>query len=274
MADLSVTALYTSGAWSWAQLPGTELLASKEAGRVFAVTNGALAVGGLFTGAPDLRCSLVQRHLIIDGLLRESGARHVLELAAGLAPRGVAVTADAGVTYTEVDRPAVVEHKRTLLARTEAGRAVLARPNLRFIGADLADAPLEPFVTAPAGQPLFVIAEGLLMYLEAEAQRAFWRRVRALFEGRPGTLVFDLVPAVEQGDGGVAGRLLGKLFKRATKGGAFVRDGRTRGDIAGELAALGFTAEHLEPAAVLDRFNLPHGDVRTQQLVWSATLSP
>src|SRR5262249_59090397 len=74
MADLSVTALYTSGAWAWARLPGTDLLASKDAARVFAVTNGALALGGLFTRAPSLRCSLVQRHLIIDGLLAESGA--------------------------------------------------------------------------------------------------------------------------------------------------------------------------------------------------------
>src|SRR5262249_29844996 len=161
---------------------------------VFDCTNLALAATRPLTRAPSLRCSLLQRHVIIDKLLETAAAKHVLELAAGLSRRGVAVSADPTVTYTEVDRPGVLEIKRKLLARTVEGRAVLARENLRLVGADLADAALEPLCSAPPGTPLFVVAEGLFSYPDAAGRRALWRRIRALFDGRPGTLVFDLVP--------------------------------------------------------------------------------
>jgi O-methyltransferase involved in polyketide biosynthesis len=266
--DLSVTALYTSGAWSWGGLPGAELLASREANAAFDATNLVLSITALFAAGPSLRCSLLQRHLMMDRLLAESGAEHVLELAAGLSRRGVAVSADPRVSYTEVDRAAVVARKRQLLSRSEAGRAVLARPNLRFVAADLADASLDELVTAHAGAPLFVVAEGLLMYLDAAAQRSLWRRVRALFDARPGTLVFDLVPLVEHARPGRASRALRWLFRRATRGARFERDSRTRDDISAELRELGFAVEPLDPRAVLDRWQLPYGDVRTQQLLF------
>src|SRR5262249_58354192 len=83
-----VTALYTSGAWSWGRLPGAELLASREAKAAFDGTNLVLAVTSLFASGPSLRCSLIQRHLMIDRLLADAGAKHVLELAAGLSPPG------------------------------------------------------------------------------------------------------------------------------------------------------------------------------------------
>ncbi|HKA90641.1 MAG TPA: class I SAM-dependent methyltransferase [Haliangiales bacterium] len=266
--DLSVTALYTSGAWSWGRLPGAELLASREAKAAFDGTNLVLAVTSLFASGPSLRCSLIQRHLMIDRLLADAGAKHVLELAAGLSRRGVAVTADPTVRYTEVDRAPVIAHKRRLLARSDAGRAALARPNLRLVGADVVDAPLGDLADAPDGAPLFVIAEGLLMYLDAPAQRSLWRRIRALFDRRPGVLVFDLVPLAEHARVGRAGRALRWLFRRATRGARFARDARTRHDIAAELRDLGFAVELLEPSAVIDRWRLPHGDVRTQQLLF------
>lgn len=266
--DLSVTALYTNGAWSWARLPGAELLASREAKAAFDATNLVLSVTGLFASGPSLRCSLIQRHLMIDRLLADAGAKHVLELAAGLSRRGVAVSADPSVTYTEVDRAPVIAHKRRLLSRTEAGRTALARPNLRLVAADLADAPLDELGDAPDGAPLFVIAEGLLMYLDPAAQRSLWRRVHALLDGRPGVLVFDLVPLTEHPHVGRAGRALRWLFRRATRGARFERDARTRDDIARELGDLGFSVEMLEPSAVIERWQLPHGDVRTQQLLF------
>jgi len=261
MADgehLLLTALYTNGAWSWGELPCAELLENRDARAVFAVTNSALALARPAWG-PSLRCGLVQRHLMIDRLFAGSRARHVLELAAGLAPRGVARSADPSVVYTEVDREQVMALKRRVLERTAAGRAALARPNLRLVSAELGDTPLEGLVT---GAPLFVIAEGLFMYLEAAAQRALWRRIFAV---RPETFVFDLVPAVEQGAPGLGGRLLGWLMARATGGARFARDARTRADIAAELRAIGFAVEVLEPRDVA---GLPHADVKTEVVLF------
>jgi O-methyltransferase involved in polyketide biosynthesis len=273
--DLSPTALYTAGTWAWAGLPGAELVAHKDTKNVFGVVNVFLAlVRPFYRRPPSLKHSLVQRHLMIDHLLADSGANDVLELAAGLSTRGVRATADPAVQYVELDRPAVVAKKRELLARSDAGRAALARANLRLVAGDVADAPLAEL--APPGRaPLFVIAEGLLMYLAAEAQRALWKKIRALLDARGGTFVFDLVPTVEQAKPGLVGRALGWLMRRFTKGGDFVRDARTRDDVVAELAAAGFAeVTRLEPADAPAAWRLPHLDRRTQQLLFVARVAP
>jgi len=120
------------------------------------------------------------------------------------------------------------------------------------------------------GEPLHVVVEGLFMYLDGPAQRALWARLRRLFEGRGGALVFDLVPVIEQPKPGVAGRGLGWLMSRFTGGASFVRDARDRTAITQDLMAAGFTVELLEPKDVVDRWSLPFRDVRTQQLLWVA----
>ena len=117
-----MTALYTSQTWTWGKLPGANLLATPEAKVVFRVTNIALFFMRLVRwNLPSLRCSLLQRHAIIDRLLRESQARQVLELASGLSRRGAAFSEDSALQYVEVDLPHVVAHKRRLLERTPEG---------------------------------------------------------------------------------------------------------------------------------------------------------
>jgi len=264
--DLSVTALYTAGTWAWAALPGAELLADDDARRVFAVTNAALK---LRPRAPSLRHALVQRHVMIDRALEDAKLAHVLELAAGLSRRGAHLSGRPDVTVTEVDLPAVIARKRALLERTAEGRAVLARPNLRLVAGDVASIDLAALAAAPPGARLAVVAEGLLMYLDAAAQRDLFARVRALL-GAGGLFVFDLVPQVEQPPPGVAGRALAGLMRRFTRGGDFVRDTRSRDDIAADLRAAGFTVEALAPADAPAHWAIPHLDQRTQQLVWVA----
>jgi O-methyltransferase involved in polyketide biosynthesis len=271
--DLSVTALYTCGTWAWAGLPAAEIFDHPDAQRVFGVTNAALSLARPFFGKPpSLRHSLVQRHVMIDRLLAESGARGVLEIAAGLSRRGAAATsADAALHYVELDRPHVVARKRTLAERSEAGRAALANPRWRLVGGDAADASLPGLIADfPADAKLFVIAEGLLMYLDAAAQRGLWRRVRELFDGRDGAFVFDLVPAVEQPRPGAVGRGLEWTMKRFTGGQAFERDVRTRADLARELSAAGFTVELVEPKSAPAAWQLPFTDIPTQQLLFVA----
>jgi len=224
--DLAVTALYTSAAWSWAKLPGAELLFHRRAKAVFDGTN----------------------------------------LAPGLSRRGVAMSTDPRVSFTEVDRPFVVQRKRALLERTAAGRAALARPNFRLVEGDVADVDLAALGSGT--RPRAIVAEGLLMYLDSEAQRTLFRRIRALFDARSGLFVFDLVPAAEQVRRGALGSALGWFFRRATRGARFARDARTRDDVANDLRAAGFSVELLEPKDVLDRWQLPYGDVWTQVLLF------
>src|SRR5580658_3312523 len=102
--DLAVTALYTAGVWAWAGLPGADLCNHEDSRRVFGATNAALGAARLLKpGSPSLKHALVHRHTMIDHLLRASGARQVVELAAGLSPRGAVFSADLGLRYTEVD---------------------------------------------------------------------------------------------------------------------------------------------------------------------------
>lgn len=262
--DLTPTALYTSQVWAWGGLSYAHLFASPDAKRVFDVTNAALATARMFNHqfAP-LRHSLLHRHTMIDHLLRESGYRDVIELAAGFSRRGAAATSDARVTYTELDLPSVVERKRELLQRTDEGRAVLARPGLRLIEGDVETVALEPFVRP--GEPVFVIAEGLMMYLAADARRRLFAKVRQL-GAIAGELrfVFDLTPRSEDPHSSIVGRVLAAAMKRSTGGRSFERDARTRDDIVTALREAGF--DDIEAVAASDvarAWNLPEPDRRT-----------
>lgn len=265
--DLSVTALYTSYTWHWAGLKGAELFETPQAKAVFGVTNLALAVAKLFMWRlKSLKHSLLHRHTMIDHVLTQSGLTRVIELAAGLSRRGAAFSEDVRYSYTEVDLAHMIAHKETLLDRSDAGKAVRSRPNLRRISADVTQ--LDLTTLNPDAAPAVVIAEGLLMYLKPDQQRTLWRRIAELLSGG-GTFVFDLVPWIEQPKPGPIGRALEWLMKKFTKGQSFARDQRTREDLKADLQAAGFDAvEALEPADVAEQWSLPHPRVRTQQVVF------
>lgn len=272
--DLSVTALYTCETWGWGNLDGAELLVSPEGRRVFDATNAVLALARPFQrDARSLKHALLHRHVILDHLVRASGARRVLELAAGLSRRGAAFTVDPDLLYTEVDLAPVLARKRALLSRTDAGRRVLARENLRLVDRDVVTEPLGDLVEP--GEPLVILAEGLLVYLVPDAQRALFRAARALLaRAGGGTLAFDLVPACEAPPPGAAGRALGWMMRRFTGGRTFEHDARTRDDLVAELHSAGFDrVETIEPAAVAAHWDLPFPDTPTRQLVFAAHVS-
>jgi O-methyltransferase involved in polyketide biosynthesis len=272
--DLSVTALYTSQVWTWGGLSHAHLFASPAAKSVFDATNTALGAARMFDRklAP-LRHSLLHRHTMIDHLLRESGDRHVIELAAGLSRRGAAATIDPKVQYTELDLPPVVQHKRELLQRSDEGRAVLARPALRLVEADVETVALEPFVHR--GEPVFVIAEGLMMYLATDVRRHVFRKVRQLAAITGDVrFIFDLTPRSEESSGGATGRVLDKALKWSTGGRSFERDARTRGDIVTSLRNEGFNSvEVVTSREVAHAWKLPEPDQRTLVVLFDAQVS-
>jgi len=267
--DLTVTALYTAQAAVWGGFDGAALFDTPQARGVFRATNLVLWLVGLFRrDVISLRHTVVQRHAMIDHLVRSSGAREVVELAAGLSRRGASFSADPALRYVEVDLPGVIARKERLLERTEAGRAVAKRPNLVRVGADVRDVDLGALATTSG--PVCVVAEGLLMYFDAESQHALWRRVADLLASRPGSVfLFDLVPAVEEPAPGLAGRVLGWLMRAFTRGRGFARDERTREDVRGELLGCGFAAvEVLEPADLAADTQIPALECRTRVVLY------
>ncbi len=268
--DLSVTALYTSQVWRWGGLAGARLFDTGLGRLVFGAVTVALGVMRLFRwGLPALRHGLLQRHLAIDRVTAEAGATQVLEIAAGLSRRGVTMAgANPQLTYTELDLPHVVATKRALLARSEEGRAVALRPNWILIAGDAEAIDLGELLDP--SRPAVIIAEGLLMYLDATAQRTLWSRVaQALNRGAGGTFVFDLVPPCEQPRPGLLGRGLAWLMGRFTGGRVFEVDARTRDEVAAELESAGFdTVERFDTAQVAESWGLPYPRRRTQQLLF------
>jgi O-methyltransferase involved in polyketide biosynthesis len=273
--DVGVTALYTSHCWRWAALPRAELLSSFWSGLVFVLTNAVVgAVRLFFRRYPSLRHSLVQRHLMIDWLLRRSRSTQVLEIAAGLSRRGASFSDETELVYVEVDLPAMIELKRTALARTAAGREVLGRENLRLIAGDARTIDLSELVDRT--RTLFVIAEGLVMYLDAEQQRALFRRVAEVIrvaKGGEGAFVFDLVPTVERPRIGWIDAMIIGLIKVATRGKFMEEDQRGREDVVADLAAAGFSrVEVLEPDRMPKECALPYLNRPTQVVMFHCRL--
>lgn len=267
--DLSVTALYTSQVWVWGGLSHAHLFANPDAKRAFDATNAVLTLFRMFNyKLAPLRHSLLHRHTMIDHLLRESGDSDVIELAAGFSRRGAAASSDVHVTYTEIDLSTVVKRKRELLQRTAEGRAVLARPGLRLVEGDVETVALEPFVRP--GEPVFVIAEGLMMYLTADARRRLFTKVRQL-AAITGDLrfVFDLTPTNEETAPGISARIVDAAMKRSTGGRGFERDAGTRDDIMTGLREAGFEdVQAVVPSDIAHAWNLPEPDRRTQVVLF------
>jgi O-methyltransferase involved in polyketide biosynthesis len=154
-----------------------ELVGARRAGEEVARRHG-LTLEGLTDHAPMDEA----RYKSIAAWLRGSGLRQVLELGAGLSPRGMALTADPHLTYIETDRREVADVKRELLNSIVRRRRVLPRDNLRVMAADA----LEPADLHAAArkfrprEPLAIVHEGLLPFLSSGETERVARNIHAL----------------------------------------------------------------------------------------------
>lgn len=274
--DLSVTALYTAGVWAWSDRPGAHLYASQATRRVWGVVEAVLRVARWFVrGAPSLRHGLVQRHLMLDALVdegRSAGIGQVVELAAGLSPRGAAFTSESELRWIEVDRPEVIAYKAALLARTEEGQQVAARPHLQRVAADLLD-PSWPHDLQPDG-PCLVLIEGLLMYLDTPQRQALFGQVATMLRPHGGRVAFDFVPPAEKPPPGRIARWLGAWMRRFTGGEGLSEEPVTRQEILAELKAAGFVPTTWTPQEAPAAWRVPHLDQPTEQRVFLGVLDP
>ena len=265
-----MTALYTSQVWIQGRLKEAELFDHPRARLFFhGVTWIYRLARWLRPGMAELLPTLIHRHLMIDHLLRESGATQVLELAAGLSSRGARFSADSDVVYTEVDLDRVIGEKQRLLGRTARGREVAARENLRFITADVtqrfANGILDP------GRPAFVIAEGLHMYLDVTAQQRLWSEIAGALQPGGGTFVFDhFQRAPSRRPGRVAGAVLEAMTRLQGRVG-FVPDHRGPEEVGEDLRRAGFhRVERLVSRDVARAWSLPLADRDTDVVLYLA----
>ena len=200
-------------------------------------------------GTPTLDGMLLARHRQIDRVLDEaivSGrVRQVVEIAAGLSPRGwdFARRHGASLTYVETDLPDMARHKRQLLERARllgAHHRVVALDALANSGerslAQLAG-------TLDPSQGLAIVTEGLVNYFPTHAVRGMWRRFAAVLKGFPhGLYLSDLHVAGDNRGLGV--QVFGAMLSTFVRGRVHLHFESER-EAQGALEAAGFEQPRL-----------------------------
>jgi len=254
-ARISPTAHYTAYVWARHGLGPAALATPLGAALHLALAPMNLA-WEYCASRPSLDQMLLARHRCIDWLLereiRAGRVGQVLEVAAGLSPRGVRLTArHPGLGYVEADLPAMAAHKRALLEQ-----AGLQQERLRVVEVDALAESGDLAVGEVAARALkpevgtALVTEGLLGYFDDTTIRGMWSRFAAVLARFPaGVYLSDLHLAGE-----VAGMRGTGVFRFLL--GAFVQ-GQTYLHFADETAAVAALREAGFPVAELHRVDSP-----------------
>src|SRR3954447_24555694 len=187
--SIGPTAFYTGEVWARHGMSHPEL--SRVEGRVMHAMTAPTFLVSRALGGPTLDGMLLGRHRVIDAMLEEAIAEgrvgQVLEVAAGMSPRGWRFTErHPDLLYVEADLPDMAARKRAALERI--GRP----PTHRAVDIDaLADGgPLSLDAVADGlddDQGLAIITEGLLSYLPRDAVLKLWssfaQTIKRLIQG-------------------------------------------------------------------------------------------
>lgn len=131
------------------------------------------------------------RYKLLDRLIMQTGIRQILEVAAGLSSRGLALTEDDSLTYVELDLPHMMDDKRRIVKDLQAKRLVPQRANLHFEDGNAVE--IDGFLNAAEhfdpNQPLLIVNEGLLRYLGLKDKQRYAANVSNILRKFGGTWV-------------------------------------------------------------------------------------
>jgi O-methyltransferase involved in polyketide biosynthesis len=151
-------------------------------------------------GLPSLEGMLLARHRLIDLRLAQAidagEIAQVVEIAAGLSPRGWRFARRYGdrITYVEADLPAMIAHKRRILA--SFGRATEHHRTAEIDAlADIGPTSIAGIcATLDPARGTAIITEGLLNYFEHDIILGMWHRFAAALRRFPhGLYLSDLM---------------------------------------------------------------------------------
>ena len=122
------------------------------------------------------------RYKSIAATMRKLVVRQVLELASGVALRGLAMTQDSSVAYVESDLQELTDEKISLMAALCRQYNLAIHGNLHLVAANALDHhQLQTAVTHfQRQQSIAVVHEGLLPYLSAREMATVARNIRDL----------------------------------------------------------------------------------------------
>jgi O-methyltransferase involved in polyketide biosynthesis len=127
------------------------------------------------------------RYLMTDLEIAKSGTDQILELASGLSPRGITMTASPTVTYVEFDLPDKLEEKKKIIDQLVAEGKITSRNNLYLDSGNVTDtANFERAARHFANRPVAVICEGLLRYISPTDRKALADNIHMLLKKHGG----------------------------------------------------------------------------------------
>jgi O-methyltransferase involved in polyketide biosynthesis len=249
--SISPTAHYTGYVWARNGLSHPELETVE--GRLMYESMRVPMAAADMLGRGTLERYLLARHRAIDLLLEraieEDGVTQVIEVAAGLSPRGWRFTErHPKLVYIEGDLPGMVERKREALERMgslSARHTIVELDALRPRGRTSVSGVARGL---DRGGGLAIITEGLLSYLPREAVDGIWRRFAlALRRFAAGRYLSDIQLEVGLTAEARAFRVLLSAFVR---GNVYIHF-ETAGDVDTALLRAGFDSASTRPAAEL-----------------------
>ena len=118
------------------------------------------------------------RYKVTNRIITERGINQILEIAAGLSPRGLAMTENSNVVYVVTDLPNMIQEQKTV-TRNILSRCKSRRANLHFQAGNALDGGtlLNASTYFRAKQPVAVITEGLLPYLNRREKKVLARNI-------------------------------------------------------------------------------------------------
>jgi O-methyltransferase involved in polyketide biosynthesis len=189
---ISPTAHYTGYVW-YAHGQSHDAFATRTGRLMYHALRGANLLAHR-AGLPSLEGMLLARHRVIDLRLAQAidaGEIHqVIEIAAGLSPRGWRFArryADR-ITYVEADLPAMIAHKRRILASLGGETAHHRTAEIDAL-ADIGPTSLAQIcATLDPARGTAIITEGLLNYFERDVIVAMWHRFATALRRFPRSL--------------------------------------------------------------------------------------
>ena len=247
---ISPTAHYTGYVWARNGLSHPELETVE--GRILFESLRAPMIASAVLGGGTLEAYLLARHRAIDSLLERAidagRVAQVIEVAAGLSPRGLRFSRRYGdrLTYVEADLPGMVERKREALERIGAlsDHHRVAEVDALKDGGPGSLAELANTLDRAAGPA--IITEGLLGYLDRESVEGIWRRfAETLGSFDHGTYISDIHVGELQNPQVRAFRVLLSAFVR---GRVYLHFGE-ESEIRAALLDAGFTTAEVRRAS-------------------------
>ena len=189
---ISFTAHYTG--YIWYQLGWSHAaLASRKGHRLATLMHPLELLMERYVGG-SMRSTLKQRHTLIDRQLDRLLDQHpdlqILEIAAGLSPRGWRYRQrHQGLVFVEADLPEMAEAKRVALATIES-------PTPRIEAVDLFADDLQKLLAQfDQSKPLVIISEGLVNYFSKDLLVQLWGQLAEQLSQFPiGVYLTDIYP--------------------------------------------------------------------------------